>query len=72
MTDPAKLDLLRRLFSDDPQVRRQAMQDAANQQPVFSSPHHLAAALITLTAERINQKKGGENSGQQQQSPHQA
>ena len=59
MTDPAKLDLLRRLFSDDPEVRRQAMQDPAIQQPVFSPPDELSAALITITAERINQQKGG-------------
>ena len=72
MTDPDKLDLLRRLFSDHQATRQAAMDEWAPQPgPLFQSPAELAEALRTLEIEPI--KKGGEHNGQQrQQSPHQA
>jgi len=71
MTDPHKLDLLRRLFSDDHATRQAAMDDAARHQPLFKSYLALGEALATLAKE--NTEKGGEHNGQQrQQSPHQA
>ena len=70
---PQQLDLLRRLFSDDKDVRDAAMDEWAPQSgPLFSSPDQLSAALKILAIERHNEKKGGQNNGQQQQSPHQA
>ena len=71
MTDPHKLHLLRRLFSNDHATRQAAMDDAAERQPLFSSNDELTQALATLAKE--NTEKGGDHNGQQrQQSPHQA
>ena len=70
---PQQIDLLRRLFSDDKDVRDAAIDEWAPQPgPLFSSQDELSAALKILAIERHNEKKGGENNGQQQQGAHQA
>ena len=72
MPEPDRLDLLRRLFSNDQATRRSAMDDAARRhQPLFESYLALEEALATLANE--NTEKGGHHNGQQRkQSPHQA
>ena len=75
MTDPDKLDFLRRLFSDDKPTRDAAIDEWAPQPgPLFQSPAEMGEALKTLAIERYQErKKGGDHNGQQwQQSPHQA
>ena len=74
MTHPDKLDLLRRLFSNDKATRDAALEQWAPQPaPLFNSQDELSQALKILAIERINLKKGGDHNGQQrQQSPHQA
>ena len=70
---PQQLDLLRRLFSNDKDVRDAALEEWAPQPgPLFSSPDQLSTALKTLAIERINLKKGGHQNGQQLKSTHQA
>ena len=57
MTDPAKLDLLRRLFSNDKPTRDAALDEWAPQPgPLFSSPDELSAALKTLAIERYQER----------------